>query len=700
MSGGQGSRDIGRGLILSLLMVLSGLAIFPIHVSEAAVCNVPSGVPDLSTAIALGCTNIVFDGNVVDNNNVVQTGAAIGFSQIVIEGNGYTLSVSAPQPYINLIDVPSLNISNLNITVTSPNNDFLLLDNTSLSIENTSILFQTTGTMINMFGNSRANLTVISSNFTNTLGLGTLFASNLFDLVKNVELENVSISGFQSSILMYISGDIWINRLYSDSITDFTIFSPGISRIMVNNSLYDLDSPLLEVGLGLRMVTGSFNTFIRNVTVVGQISLGIAIRIVTTGEVNVSIEDVSIQQASLNQGIGIDISRFRSTVIAEDINVEISDVTVKDTDYGVTTWSVITWPVPLGPHESVYVNISDFTIEASTVGILTTSSPNGDLYLYVEDGYIDADGYAIIPVSANYAATYVYNVNTSSNLGGIWVVTWSFPEAESYLYTEWWFDDRASPSYSLQISEFPFFDGVVSTRFNVSFSLIETFDVVAGDGILFETVYTPFGSVGQPDSIWTLNIQVLSSITGLPVSGIAIDFWESGSYLTTSYTGGDGNSYTTFSYEVDPSNPFIQNLVFSISTTYFSGSWSYLGDFGYTYTLPSWYGKIILRIPLLAIRAYGYSDHIPALLSIYGDRGSILLFPDASSLVKYMFGEESPFILLNLKVLDAQFMGLYSVVDAVVYGPRIQPTPVRLYIYPEMGVIRANGPIDMIFYIR
>jgi len=688
-------------LITAIVMAFS-ISVIPV---EGVSCNIPSGFSTLSSALSAGCTSIFFDGDVIDTNSVSLSGVNIGFQSVEIYGNGYTLYIASPlSPYLSLADMPALEIYNLKIVTLSPQSITFRLVNVSIYWDSVEIHDLSQLAMVFLDGTGQDNNvdirnSILTSGVGNGINIG--ITSTQLNPLLNISIINTSITGFGRSLLLYLAGNLTLYNLYTDSELLFFMRSVGGSRVDATNLFIDLDDPS-DYGISLYISQGYVDIYIYNYSIVGSSTLssfiGLNIDVSTPGSVDITVDKVYMENGIYGYGSGFLLRNGRGTVFGEDIVLNMNDLFINGFSDGVSIFHIITWPIPFGPLEKLYINISNFVIDVGFSGIIFSSSPNGETYAILENGLIYSRVFGVIITSSNYIETYIERLNTTVDQISVLMYTFSYPSALSILYTEEWFDNRLSSGYSIATVEAPFFDGVISNFFNVTYSLIDMFDVVYGSGVFFETVYTPYGSQGNPFSIWTLNIQVLSSYTGMPVHGLRIDFWNGSNYITSSYTGFDGNSYTKFSYVVNPTNPFIGLMEFSIATSYFNGRWGFQSDFGYMHTLPSWYGKIILNIPLLSIGGYGFSDHIPARLVLSGDRGRIYLYPDSNSLVKDMMSPTPTSNYLDISVLDLHVYGVYIVIDAVVTGFKYPATYIRLIYYPVMGILRADGPIDMVFY--
>ncbi len=706
-------RSLYIAFAVSLLVLLWVSPTFTSDVS-AFTCNVPTGVPDVSTALSLGCNEIIFTGDVVDTGQATVTGVGIGFTDIILRGNGHSLVITPfSPPYISLQDISSLRIYNLDIQIRLGSGTIFDLVNTSLYLANVSISSTLTGTV---FSQTTYNVSAYLSNVnaSNMGSYSTFLYQYSFPPVSGPRIHSntigsrINISGYSYALSSLIMGNYSLENVWTDGATilqPYIMDSPsGMVSIENYNASLDPSSPVLyPLSINQAGNTGSLAIDIENLSIVGPFQDGLSIMFRNRDATNISLFRAVISNPALSGQNGIYIFNMRGTGTHGPVRMNISSVYVSGVEYGVAMGNVVTFPTPLGPIEEAYYYLDNSTIEASLVGVILTTTLNSEAYALIRDTVVESGGYGIIYYTLDEASIRIVDTNTSSVLEGLYLFLINYDPTTPRidLETMWWFDERLSSyPYSFSIVEYPFYDGSPSVFFNISYSLIDRFDASMGSGVLYETVYNPYGSLGSPRSIWTLNVQVLSSYTGLPVSGLRIDYWEDGVYVGSAFTGGDGNSYFTFDYIFDPADPFIQDLVFTISTSYFSGSWSYRLDFGILTTLPSWYDKIILYLPILAIKAYGMLDHIPAVMTVMGDSGVILLFADSGSMIRFLFGDRDvPYKLVRVRILDMTNYGIYIVAEAVLENHLPWSQPVRMWILPGQGILRIHGPADAIFYL-
>jgi len=595
------SRVANKVFIILVIALLMALPPLDIHDVSGLTCYVPMGVPDVSTALSLGCTEIILTGDVVDSGQASLTGVGMGFPDIIIRGNGYRLVVSPPAtPYLSLQDFPSLRIDNLVIQVVPGSGTIFNLVNTTLYLVNVSVSSSLAGRVFSLVDHN-VSAYLENVNATNSGGVATFLYQWSFPIFPDPVVpgrtifRDVNVSGYQYILYSSLIGNYSLVDVWTDgsSLVRPNSMSQPIVEVYIAN--YTLRSdPFNPPSYGLFIDQIGFDSDylarLDRVDIMGPFREGLLIYFGTPGAVDIRVSRTSVVDPTWSASSGIFILNGRGILSGDPVRINVSTTNIYGAEYGMHVGNVVLYPIPLGPSEE-----------------------------------------ALTP--------WIYNV-----VGGSpWLD----------LETMWWFDDRRSGyPYSFSVIEYPFYDGEPSVSFNISYSLIDRFNVLQGQGIFYETVYNPYGSLGSPRSIWTLNVQVLSSYTGLPVSGIRIDYWEDGVYVGSAYTGGDGNSYFTFDYVFDSTDPFIQDLDFSISLSYFSGYWSYRLDFGILTTLPSWYDKIILRLAILAIKGYGMLDHIPALMTLMGDRGVILLFADAGSLIRFLSGDRDvPYKLLQTNLI-------------------------------------------------
>jgi len=707
------SRVANKVFIILVIALLMALPPLDIHDVSGLTCYVPMGVPDVSTALSLGCTEIILTGDVVDSGQASLTGVGMGFPDIIIRGNGYRLVVSPPAtPYLSLQDFPSLRIDNLVIQVVPGSGTIFNLVNTTLYLVNVSVSSSLAGRVFSQVDHN-VSAYLENVNATNSGGVATFLYQWSFPIFPDPVVpgrtifRDVNVSGYQYILYSSLIGNYSLVDVWTDgsSLVRPNSMSQPIVEVYIAN--YTLRSdPFNPPSYGLFIDQIGFDSDylarLDRVDIMGPFREGLLIYFGTPGAVDIRVSRTSVVDPTWSASSGIFILNGRGILSGDPVRINVSTTNIYGAEYGMHVGNVVLYPIPLGPSEEAYYYVDDVTVEASVIGLLLTTTLNSRGYAWITNSVIGSNGYGILYFTADEAYLKVLNTNTSSALEGLtpWIYNVVGGSPWLDLETMWWFDDRRSGyPYSFSVIEYPFYDGEPSVSFNISYSLIDRFNVLQGQGIFYETVYNPYGSLGSPRSIWTLNVQVLSSYTGLPVSGIRIDYWEDGVYVGSAYTGGDGNSYFTFDYVFDSTDPFIQDLDFSISLSYFSGYWSYRLDFGILTTLPSWYDKIILRLAILAIKGYGMLDHIPALMTLMGDRGVILLFADAGSLIRFLSGDRDvPYKLLRVYIHDMSDYGTYLVVEATLENHLAWRVPVRMWILPRQGILRIHGPSDAVFY--
>ncbi len=250
-------------------------------------------------------------------------------------------------------------------------------------------------------------------------------------------------------------------------------------------------------------------------------------------------------------------------------------------------------------------------------------------------------------------------------------------------------------------------------RNGLGVSLIETVYVQSTESILRNAWI---------NSIWTLETLVLSQYTDTPIQGAAVLYTHAGLLKSSGVTGPTGSFTSTFIHRVDQTS-YIPLNIFSVQSSFISplrvdakfqgasaGTWyiPYVGD---EITLPNWFGRIILRLPVLAVRVLGFShDMGTTYLEILGYRGGFAGFysytPDELGDVGggEQSGQVSPvssawnqtktgYRYYDLRIVRVAYSPTYIRIDAMIFYEGFWE-PTVIYINTIERLVWSPGPVD------
>ena len=208
-------------------------------------------------------------------------------------------------------------------------------------------------------------------------------------------------------------------------------------------------------------------------------------------------------------------------------------------------------------------------------------------------------------------------------------------------------------------------------------------------------------------SIWTLETQILSSYTNSPIYGANVNYYMKGSLISSGHTWYDGTYRSILDYYVSIGYPRIDSIFdeASLGRSYAS-TWyiSYIGD---TYTMPSWYGRIILYLDFLVFKAIGFSYKLgTTYLQVYGITGDMVGFysytPDELNkqgrqaiYSELNGGVQKKEGLYNLPILVVGQVkgGRYILIEAKVYFNGAWQ-PILFMVNLNNKLIFSRGPVD------
>lgn len=249
------------------------------------------------------------------------------------------------------------------------------------------------------------------------------------------------------------------------------------------------------------------------------------------------------------------------------------------------------------------------------------------------------------------------------------------------------------------------------------------------DGIgvsLIETVYVQGRETilrnAWINSIWTLETRVVSQYTDTPIPGAYVEYSHAGLLEASGLTGPAGSFTSTFIHRIDSSsyNPldvfsvqrsFISPLRVDARVQGASAGTLYIPYVGDEITLPNWFGRIVLRLPILAVRALGFShDMGTTYLEILGYRGGFAGFysytPD-EQMMRHHEGKDNMtekaskqwipggegYNYYDLRILRIAYSPTYIRIEAMIlYEGYWQPTVI--YINTIERLVWSPGPVD------
>ncbi len=221
-------------------------------------------------------------------------------------------------------------------------------------------------------------------------------------------------------------------------------------------------------------------------------------------------------------------------------------------------------------------------------------------------------------------------------------------------------------------------------------------------GITFyESVVDEFHSTLDPDvtirSVWTLAVEVFSSYTGQGINNALVDIYYPDPALYSSGSTVGGLYQTVLDYiftgvHVDDIYIEASRDGYTNSTSlpsYLSARYGDINPYN-LYTFPSWYGRVVLTLPIMALHTLGFShDGGLTLLTLDGETGSYqFLYSD-----KPHKRHNPPYIVHRIDVLRIEGLGKYTVIYVNVhYFGEVHPTVI--YIYRDKGLVYSPGPVD------
>jgi len=702
----------GRIYLISILLVLIVISTQSTPVYSQISCTVPTTYPDVSAALLNGCYNIIFTSDVIEKGQVYVDGGVTPYPYISIFGNGYRwILPTLASEQIVIKKIPIVTISNITIVFNQVGIGVFsntLFNQTNLSIQNSVIDILSDKTILFILNSSLDIRRTIFNKHPNSLPINAVLYGN--DLL----LDNIHVNGGYDSDTIYIKSigrsTIFIGNSYINGSIQVVGDQTNGNRVtMFNSTIY---SGYLGYAFSIvdRGVNADIEVLHSTFAYTPPFVAGIALRIETSPVVGGSKINISknVFMGTANIGVGINTRQHTDG----ELNISIYDFQVSGFRLGIVFHFLFVWPYTYGPViGNTYISVFDGEIDTGFYG-LVINEPVGvayDVLLYNLSIYSDMGPSLVVWASQNISIMAMdIETSTDPDMPDIYLSYGAsyFGPYPQYLNNftfrayGWMADTNlTSDDIDLEIYTLPGWRVDAS----IEYSLLNAFSILGNASLLLnETVYNEIYSKANGDyyirSVWTLDTQVLSSLTDSPVSNVRIDYFDGNSYIGSAVTGSDGHSYITFQYIYDPNNPFIDDLNLAISTSYFSGRWSYMNNFGLLITLPSWYDYLILRIPLLAIKGVGHIYNRPMAIALYGDSGYIYQYVSVADLLNsILYGNSKPIKMIKLKILEVYSQGIYIVVKVLIqhYEP-MGYTVQWIYINLKSRTIYSPGPYPII----
>ena len=227
---------------------------------------------------------------------------------------------------------------------------------------------------------------------------------------------------------------------------------------------------------------------------------------------------------------------------------------------------------------------------------------------------------------------------------------------------------------------------------------------------IYESVYDEYTinySGIELYSIWTLETLVLSSNLKLPVSNIYVEYIVGLFDYGYGYTNNFGIFRYRFNYYFNITafmikGYFVDNIYVRATTNPATADTWYVPYINDTYTMPYWYGRIILYIDTLSFMAVGFSHKTGTLvLLINGYRGAVYAYysytPDEINLFSNNREYTLPtnwFTKYDIKVNEYIEGGAYLIIYTDVFFEG-EWQPMTLVVNLISRIVYSSGPIDL-----
>ncbi len=692
-----------RAVVLIPLMILILLTL-PADV-EGAVCFVPSGFPDVSTALANGCTSILFDGNVNEPGPV----NIIGLNNILIDGNGYTWVLNAPN-YITIRGSTGVSIRDVDIVRNGPLHTIYVFMSRDVNLYNLNIQASSAWWRSAVAVNQSDDVLIMN---TVVIDNGVSSRSKIYILDSNASILDTYVSGtFWGIEINNSDAFLGFMRVYIDNATSLAAhygmiirdYDPNPLQLVIRNSNFtgniiegiygyfrSLNPPtgFSEVHIVDTYVSNSgFNNIFLEAYDLAQVYLNITNVTLSDADVwrnfvvigshntifKLDVDGLTVSEDGIHPFENIQLYTDSAAQLTATLSglslVDALDSNMRLVLYGASSQKVVILNSVFGGSSrynfaSYQDNFSFLDLNVSDSNL--SNAPDTNLVLFntasntvlnarfsrlsIDTGilnnvYIGASGPAVQNIymeDSNLSNSINQNIKVdyNGNTGGSKVVLKRVNASLAPYGIVYW--SLNSPGSRVEVHE----------------SIINRFwmwDIPGSSSTLFlnETLYDELSSLndnGVVQSRWTLKVVVISSITGYSISSLPIDFYDMPFYLTTSVTDSTGVSLTTFNYLYDESNPFIDQLYLLISSHGYSLSYGYLVDGGLTTTLPSIFGEIQLQLGIVALKVIGYYNQLPMVMEIMGSSGKIYVYNDLPFLATTASVKTISFVVTGVHII-------------------------------------------------
>ncbi len=214
--------------------------------------------------------------------------------------------------------------------------------------------------------------------------------------------------------------------------------------------------------------------------------------------------------------------------------------------------------------------------------------------------------------------------------------------------------------------------------------------------VLFETVYDEFNSVSAGFtvySIWTLETIVYSEAFRFPLTKVQVEYDVSPFEYSIGYTDPSGSYRYRFVYEYSESLIFIDYIYVEASLGEKVASTWYIPYINDTYTMPSWFGNIVLYLDVTAFRALGFSHKTgTSILIINGYTGYLdgfySLKPNDINL-----NDGNGYTSYPIRVFKVIYTPAYLIIySEILFNGYWQPYTIMVNL--KTNIVYSTGPID------
>ncbi len=721
-------------LFLSLILVIQA----PIPPASAATYVVPIDYPDLHTAInnVLPGDRIYVDVDQNINTPILISGKSyidiiFRYGSRVVTQPGFMGTEIIRITTSNNISIYSLDIQYRN-TVFNVMISGVMLDRSS-NITIDGIVFNVdpavpAGTFyrvvwindlsknISVYNIEMVNQIIPSPQVVGVLISYPTLSQNSKIRIYNVTMENIQLVPPGSGLIAGVFGNIvWYSSLEFEA-RNISISGSVAGRLMGvsigGNSVLDYSEVVISDIYGSNLVGDAYLVTLNWMRFTSYVN-----------RTNVTVRDIYGYNWQLSRGgvgVWIYFNHFRLTDIDVE-NVDIKNVQGPSIGIVLNMGSPVISPgapyIPPDGRSKLYLNVSRIDIAN-----LRSSSMSVGLYITL---------FGSTP-RVQDSSVYLWNVNVSNTSTGMLLHMW-FVERYRFWAEYYRYNNRTGLGLQLVTRNMLTDMHPVSTPSSLAdlrlsedlyfaYSILWRIQVLSGSshGItLFESVVDELNSqiVGPISvrSVWTLETFVYSSITSLPIPGIYVEYlYPAPSQYSFGYTDSSGRyAYIMDYYMTNPPVVQVGLIQVAVSSGYYSASVmlpTYISvkeGIPLTeshYTLPAWFGEVVFTLPLVSLKAMGFShDMGTTYLFIAGTVGWYagyysytpdelwsggLSIPSANNT-----WAKSPFRNYQLRGLRVSWTGtVVQIRGEIFYDGYWQP--VTIYIDPERRVVWSPGPVD------